>query len=105
MAGSTAVEARRGERFPLTATVRVGWIDDSKHLRYAMARGINLSEHGMAMQIGERLRLSALIHLEMATWGLSTVGRVRSCVRCGEGWRVGIELSSPFLADHTERTQ
>ena len=105
VAASAAAEVRRCERFPLTATVRVGWIDDSKHLRYVMARGMNLSERGMAIQLGERLRMSALVHLDMGTWGLSTVGRVRSCVKCGEGWRIGVELSSPFLADHSEREQ
>ena len=97
------VEARREGRFPLSATVRAGWIDDAKHLRYATARGMNLSQYGMAIHIPERLRLSALVHLEMATWGLTTIGRVRTCVRAGESWRVGIELSTPFLADATKR--
>jgi hypothetical protein len=96
------VDARRGKRMPLAATVRAGWIDDSNHLRYAAATGINISEHGLAMRIAERLRMSALVHLELPDRRLSAVGRVRSCVHITGGWRVGIELSGPFLADSTE---
>jgi hypothetical protein len=95
---AAGLEVRREGRFPLTADIRAGWIDDSRHLRYAPASGVNISANGMAIRVAERPRLSALVYLDLGSCGFSTLGRVRSCVRAEGGWRVGIELSSAFAS-------
>jgi len=76
----------------MTCAVRLGWINDDKRMEYQAARGLDVSASGMAVWTARRLRLSALVHLDVAERGLAAVGRVRNCVPAGEGWRVGIEL-------------
>ena len=86
------VESRRTWREPMTSAVRVGWINDEKRMVYTEGVGIDIAESGIGLFAGQRFRLSALVHLEVAERGLVALGRVRNCVRSGQGWRTGIEL-------------
>jgi len=99
---AAAVEARHGQRYPMTVAVRVGWIDDEKRMSYTVAAGVDISEAGLAVRTAHRLRLSALVHLELAGSGMSAVARVRNCVRQGGAWRVGLEVTSAFPSDRGE---
>ena len=76
----------------MACIVRLGWINDDKRMEYIAAQGVDTSASGMAVRTSQRLRLSALVHLEVAERGMAAVGRVRNCIRSGDGWRVGIEL-------------
>jgi hypothetical protein len=42
----------------------------------------------------QRLRVSALVHIEVADLGMVAIGRVRNCIRAADGWRTGIELTA-----------
>ena len=86
------LESRRAWRQPMTSAVRVGWINDEKRMEYTAGTGIDMAESGLALMAEQRLRLSALVHLEVSERGLVAIGRVRNCVRWGNGWRTGIEL-------------
>jgi hypothetical protein len=76
----------------MASPVRVGWINDEKRMEYTAGTGIDTAESGVAIWSEQRFRLSALVHLEVASRGVVAIGRVRNCVRCREGWRTGIEL-------------
>ncbi|MBS1859252.1 MAG: hypothetical protein JST11_28010 [Acidobacteria bacterium] len=87
------VESRRLARRPLAAAVRVGWINDDRRMEYITARGIDVSACGIGVLAEQRLRLSALVHVEVGEGGEAAVGRVRNCIRTEAGWRIGIELT------------
>jgi hypothetical protein len=87
------VESRRFARQPLAVAVRVGWINDDRRMEYIAAQGIDVSACGIGVRAGQRLRLSALVHVEMGEGGEAAVGRVRNCIRAEGGWRIGIELT------------
>jgi hypothetical protein len=91
-------DSRGARRFRLTTTVRAGWICDERRMTWAEAQGLDISESGLAIRLGERLRLSALVHLELPERGLRAIGRVASCVRAGDAYRVGLELVDAFHA-------
>ena len=91
-------DSRGTQRFPLSTPVRIGWICDGGRMTYADAQGIDRSEHGIAIQMPERLRFSALVHLELPGCRLTAIGRVTSCVRSGAAFRVGFELVDAFRA-------
>jgi hypothetical protein len=86
------LESRRTLRQPMTSPVRVGWINDDKRMEYVAGTGIDMGESGLAVWSEQRLRLSALVHVEVSERGLVAIGRVRNCVRWLKGWRTGIEL-------------
>ena len=86
------VESRRALRHGMTSPVRVGWINDEKRMEYTAGAGIDMDESGLAVWSDRRLRLSALVHVEVSEQGLVAIGRVRNCVRWRNGWRTGIEL-------------
>ncbi len=87
------VESRRYGRQPLQAALRIGWIGDDRRMEYLAAAGIDVSAGGIGVLAGRRLRLSALVHIEMRDGGEAAVGRVRDCIRAEGGWRIGIELT------------
>jgi hypothetical protein len=76
----------------MKSPVRFGWINDDKNMEYSEGKGIDMGESGLAISSSQRLRLSALLHLEVSEMGLIGIGRVRSCVRWGKEWRTGIEF-------------
>ena len=85
-------EARRDRRSPLASQVRVGWIGDHRRMTYAEVQGVDFSENGLAIRAQERLRISALVHIEIPERGQTAIGRVCGCVPCAGGWRIGFEL-------------
>jgi PilZ domain len=86
------IDARQAERQPITAAVRVGWISDDKRMAYIAGQAVDISEFGLAVVTGQRLRISALVHVEITERGMVATGRVRNCTRSGAAWRSGIEL-------------
>ena len=84
-------DARRNRRFSFARPVRLGWIGEERRMRYCIARGIDISGSGIAVQLNERLRLSALVHIELQS-GSTGLGRVCYCVPRNGHWRAGIQL-------------
>ncbi len=94
------LESRRDGRRPLQSSVRLGWINDDKQMEYISGRMIDISSNGMALQTPKRVRLTALVHVDITDRHVAAIGRVRSCVRFENGWRSGIEL----IADAVQHT-
>jgi len=86
------VESRRAPRHPLASPVRLGWINDDKRMEYVAGQGMDISESGLSVLAGQRLRVSALVHVDVGERELTGIGRVRNCIRSASGWRTGIEL-------------
>jgi len=86
------VEKRRGPRQPLAYQVRLGWINDEMRMEYTPGQTIDISSNGLALCTPKRMRLSALVHVDVTDRQIAAVGRVRSCVPSKAGWRSGIEL-------------
>ena len=101
-AGFGRVELRQAPRFPMSASVRVGWVDTCRQMVYVTAQGVDLSETGLAVRMPVRLPPRTLVHLEIAGCGISVVGHVRYAVRpvgdSDEGGRVGFEAAIGFPA-------
>jgi hypothetical protein len=98
-------DGRKARRFPLVAAVRIGWVDGRRQMTYRTARGVDISETGLALRIPAPLAPSTLVHLELAACGISAVGHVRYCVPIGAEWRAGIEVAASFpsgVADSIE---
>jgi hypothetical protein len=95
----TRLDHRREPRFPLTGSVRVGWVGGDHQMRYVRARGIDISEEGLGVQTSERLLPGALVHVDLCGCGISAVGRVRYCVPDGSAYHAGFEVVSSFPSD------
>lgn len=91
-------DSRGARRFPLATPVRAGWICDDCRMTYAEAEGIDISENGISIRMQERLRLSALVHLDLTACRLTAMGRVTSCVGSGTSFRIGLDLVDAFHA-------
>ena len=100
-ASVAAAEARREPRFPMTASVRVGWVDSQRQMKYMTGQGLNISERGLAARLPVPLPASALVHLDVGGCGMSAVGRVRYCLPDGPEWRAGFEVINSFPSDAT----
>jgi hypothetical protein len=88
------IESRHAARAPLDGAVRLGWINDQKRMEYLAAQGVDMASSGLAVMAAQRLRVSALVHIEVADLGMVAIGRVRNCIRAADGWRTGIELTA-----------
>src|SRR5437879_4026047 len=86
-ARTPVVEMRKAARYPMAGTVRIGWVDEQRQMTYVTARGLDISETGLAARVPAELHPSALVHLDLAGCGMSAVGRVRYCERQGAEWR------------------
>ena len=67
-------------------------------MAYADAECIDKSDTGIAIRTQERIRFSALVHMELPECRLTALGRVASCVESGETFRLGFELLDTFHA-------
>ncbi|HTS60794.1 MAG TPA: PilZ domain-containing protein [Candidatus Acidoferrales bacterium] len=89
------LNARRCPRFPITCDVRIGWIGRRREMTFVVARGVDISQRGLAIRLARPLPVSALVHLELADCGISAAGHVRYSLPDGDAWRLGIEV--PYL--------
>ena len=87
-----SIESRCGQRLPVTSPLRLGWINDEKRMEYTDGQTIDISLTGLAAWLPRRMRISALVHLEIPERHVVLLGRVRNCIRWKDGWRIGIEL-------------
>ena len=62
-----ATSDRRHEpRFPMTGSLRVGWVGPDHQMRYETVRGHNISEGGLGVWASEELRLGGLGNVDCA---------------------------------------
>ena len=86
-------EMRRQERTEVAVPVDVMWTDRQGHERFAAARSIDICESGIRIQVPEALLERSFVRLRADRIGLAGSASVRSCVRKGTKFLVGLEFS------------
>jgi hypothetical protein len=84
---------RRQERTEVAVPVDVMWTDRQGHERFATARSIDICESGIRIQVPEALPERSFVRLRADRIGLAGSASVRSCVRKGTKFLVGLEFS------------
>lgn len=84
---------RRHHRSESTFTVQVAWRDRAGQDNFTRGRGLNLSEAGVQIEVPHRLEIGAYITFTSSKPGLQGSASVRSCVRRGTQYAVGLEFS------------
>ena len=90
------IERRRSIRFQLNCLARLFWTDELGNSRRTDAHGIDISEHGLGLLIGQPVPLQSPVYLELSQSRAGASGRVRSCRRFKGQWRLGLELNTPL---------
>jgi hypothetical protein len=84
---------RRQERIEVAGQVDVMWTDRQGHERFATARSIDICESGMRIQVPEALPERSFVRLRADKIGLAGSASVRSCIKKGTKFLVGLEFS------------
>jgi hypothetical protein len=69
------------------------WTDRQGHERFATARAIDICESGIRMQVPEALPERSFVRLRADKIGLAGTASVRSCIKKGTKFLVGLEFS------------
>jgi hypothetical protein len=85
---------RRHERLLQTAAVEIIWTDSSGNDRFQRAHAFDISESGMQIDLMERLEERIYVTLRAEHLAVHGTASVRSCVRKGIKYRVGLEFSA-----------
>lgn len=87
---------RRTPRVGLGSAVGISWQDGHGRFRATQARGIDISENGLQVELTEPIELRTAIHLQAEKYRLAASGAVRHCERWGPRYRVGLEFTAGF---------
>ncbi len=89
-------DKRRTPRFPLSAMVRLCWMDGREVPHSYVPPGFDLSERGIAVEMAEPLPVGLEVDIQLPNSRLGARGVVRRCQRASGAWRLGIELTTSF---------
>jgi hypothetical protein len=84
---------RRQDRIEVAVPVDVMWTDRQGHERFATARSIDICESGIRIQVPEALPERSFVRLRADRIALAGSASVRSCVKKGTKFMVGLEFS------------
>ncbi len=84
---------RRQARTEVVVPVDVMWTDRQGHERFATARSIDICESGIRIQVPEALPERSYVRLRADRIALAGSASVRSCVKKGTKFVVGLEFS------------
>ncbi|HLK20626.1 MAG TPA: PilZ domain-containing protein [Bryobacteraceae bacterium] len=84
---------RRQARIEVAVPVDVMWTDRLGHERFATARSIDICESGIRIQVPEALPERSYIRLRADKIALVGSGSVRTCIKKGTKFLVGLEFS------------
>ena len=84
---------RRQDRIEVAVPVDVMWTDRQGHERFATASAIDISESGMRIQVPAALLERSYVRLRADRIALAGSASVRSCVKKGTKFLVGLEFS------------
>lgn len=97
---STRHDLRRQDRFPCAHPVTITWRDARGDNKFATARAIDISKHGIRLQLPEPLPIQAYVTLRATKLGLLGDASVRHCVRAtGYKYAVGAEFTAGLQWD------
>jgi hypothetical protein len=92
-ADSKDLKMRRQDRIEVAVPVDVMWTDRHGHERFATARSIDICEAGIRIQVPEALPERSYVRLRADRIALAGSASVRSCVKKGTKFMVGLEFS------------
>ena len=85
---------RRHERDACESILQIVWRDREGEEKYTNARTLDVSESGMRIEVPEPLPERSYVTLRADKLGLHGSASVRSCVRKGTRYLVGLEFSA-----------
>jgi hypothetical protein len=88
-----ALDLRRSERVEALHPISICWDDGHGEPKFAIAKGRNISEDGVALRVNEPLPLRSFVSIHSESLHLSGTAAVRYCVRGNGGYSVGLEFS------------
>ncbi|HEV8039029.1 MAG TPA: PilZ domain-containing protein [Bryobacteraceae bacterium] len=86
-------EMRRQDRMDVAVPVDVMWTDRQGHERFATALSIDVCESGLRIQVPEALPERSYVRLRADRIALAGSASVRTCVKKGTKFLVGLEFS------------
>jgi hypothetical protein len=86
-------ELRRHERADKSLPVQIIWQDRSGTDHFMNGRSLNVSASGMRVEVGERMDHQTYVTVQCTALGLHGRASVRSCVRKGMKYVMGLEFS------------
>ena len=87
-------DVRRHRRFAVhNSSLRVSWLDVQGQLKMAVARVLNVSESGMAVELPEKPLPTSMVRFQSEKHRLSGTAAVRHAYRFSSKWVVGVEFS------------
>ena len=84
---------RRHERTHSSETVQLTWKDRDGADKFAHARTLDISELGMRLEVPEAVPERSYVSLRCDKLKLSGTASVRSCLRKGNRYMIGLEFS------------
>ena len=87
---------RRYERKKMVSMIHVGWQDASGNDKAVKTRSSDISEAGLRFELPEAVPDRSFVSLRSQTLGLNTRASVRSCVRQGNNYSIGVEFVGGF---------
>jgi hypothetical protein len=84
---------RRHPREIFSGLVKVTWIDACGQFRSVQARGIDISQSGIGLELPEPVEPRTMVHIEGRPYRLLGTANVRHCQRNGIKFMVGLEFS------------
>lgn len=84
---------RRQDRIEIAIPVDVMWTDRQGHERFATARSIDVCESGIRIQVPEPLPERSYVRLRADKIALAGSASVRTCLKKGTKFVVGLEFS------------
>ena len=85
-------EPRRTARYVADVRVRISWLEDSGEVRMADARVLNISEHGLAVEMPSAPRRNSNVQFQIDRYRLSGTAAVRHVYRVGSRAIAGLEF-------------
>lgn len=76
--------------------IHVGWQDDKGNDKAAKTKSCDISEAGLRFELPEAVPDRSFVSLRSQTLGLNTRASVRSCVRQGNKYSIGVEFVGGF---------
>jgi hypothetical protein len=87
-------DSRKKARHPCSEEVRISWEDRLGDTKFARARCLDVSEHGLALQLVEPIQVCSYVNIRADKLKLAGRAAVRYCRRVGGKFFVGLEFSA-----------
>src|SRR4051794_18903307 len=88
------MNTRRFDRFASTEWIRVSWRDRFGQVKYAKAKCIDVSQHGISVELVEPVELQSYVSLQSDKLKLAGTAAVRHCERKAGKYIIGMEFSA-----------